>query len=230
MTQHVVLDTSKTYYIVYRWSCSITNRTYWGQHKVDPIVGEDDGYISSCDEMNRAYAMYPDSWRRDILDRVQTREEALAREKLYVSREMIKSPTVINRAEGGRGSWDHVNALPNEQLFTEERKENMRLESTKQYKKRKHKGHWKKQMGPSNWKSYDYEQHSKNMSGGSNSAAKSITLVNPYGTSLSFSTMKEASEETGIPLKALRRIVNPEKYSDNNYQEYRDTWKGVCNG
>lgn len=91
------------YYLVYKITNNINNKTYIGCHKTKNL---DDGYMGSGKVLKRAMAKYgTDNFSREILYTYDNAEDMLAREVELIA-SLIPD---YNLHPGGNGGWDYIN-------------------------------------------------------------------------------------------------------------------------
>lgn len=93
-----------TFYTVYKTINTANNRFYIGVHKT---TNPNDGYLGSGIALNEAIKKYGrDSFRKEILFLFETSEEAYAKEKDLVTKELIAEGVCYNLTIGGIPSID----------------------------------------------------------------------------------------------------------------------------
>lgn len=93
----------KRFCFVYRTTNLTNGKYYIGCHCTFKL---DDGYLGSGMRIQRAVAKYGrESFRLEVLQFFETREEALAHEKELVTEELLKDPMCMNVQIGGNGGW-----------------------------------------------------------------------------------------------------------------------------
>ena len=94
----------RKHHIVYKTTCQITGRFYFGLHSTDNL---DDGYLGSGVRLGRSIKKHgKDSHTRETLREFTTREEASNFEKQIITPEIRKDPMCMNCAPGGMGAVD----------------------------------------------------------------------------------------------------------------------------
>lgn len=91
----------KKYHFVYKITCSLTNRFYYGIHSTDNL---DDGYNGSGSELKRSLKKYGDKCHIfEIIELVDSRKELKMRESEIVNEELLSDPLCMNLIKGGGG-------------------------------------------------------------------------------------------------------------------------------
>jgi hypothetical protein len=93
----------KVFHIVYKTTNTINNKIYIGKHSTNNL---NDGYLGSGKYLNRAINKYgPDSFKREILGKFATEEEAFLLERELVTADFCNRPDTYNLVPGGSGNW-----------------------------------------------------------------------------------------------------------------------------
>jgi hypothetical protein len=101
------LKHNKKYYIIYKTTNLINNKTYIGAHATDDL---NDGYLGSGIHILRAINKYgEDNFRREILGFYNDIESMYEAEKEYVNEEYIARKDTYNLVIGGSGGWNNKN-------------------------------------------------------------------------------------------------------------------------
>lgn len=96
-------SSGKRFCFVYRTTNLRNGKYYIGCHCTFKL---DDGYLGSGMRIQRAVAKHGrESFKLEILQFFESREEALAREKELVTEELLKDPMCMNMKLGGEGGW-----------------------------------------------------------------------------------------------------------------------------
>jgi hypothetical protein len=104
------------YNILYKTINILNGNIYIGVHSTDDI---NDGYLGSGKVIISAIKKYGrDSFKREVINRFNTREQALLAEREYVNSDFIKQKHVYNLKEGGNGnSSADAKALWNDDVY-----------------------------------------------------------------------------------------------------------------
>jgi hypothetical protein len=99
------------YYIVYKITNIVNDKTYIGVHKTENL---DDGYMGSGIYLWRAIIKYGiDKFTREILYMAKNSVEMYQKEKELI----VLSPTAYNLKNGGNGGFDYINAMEHTRLI-----------------------------------------------------------------------------------------------------------------
>ena len=94
----------RKYHIIYRTTCTMTNRYYIGMHSTDDLA---DRYLGSGIRLRRSVEKYgATNHTREILEILSTRDEASEREKQIITEELRSDPLCLNCGAGGLGATD----------------------------------------------------------------------------------------------------------------------------
>jgi group I intron endonuclease len=140
----------KRFCFVYRTTNLVNQKYYIGCHCTFKL---DDGYLGSGMRIQRAVAKYGrESFKLEILQFFETREEALAREKELVTEKLLKDPMCMNIQLGGNGGWSQEQQIKLSkrahvilaQKLTPERREKFREQMKKRWQTGliKHQDNW----------------------------------------------------------------------------------------
>lgn len=89
------------YHYLYKTTCVITNKYYYGMHTTHNI---DDGYIGSGIVLRNSIAKYGlDFHIKTIIRFCNSREELAAQEALLITEDTLTDPLCMNLKKGGRG-------------------------------------------------------------------------------------------------------------------------------
>lgn len=90
-----------SYHYLYKTTCSVTGRYYYGMHSTSSI---DDGYLGSGKRLWLSIRKYgEENHSREILEMFDTRESLIAGEKMLITDEILKDPMCMNLMKGGKG-------------------------------------------------------------------------------------------------------------------------------
>lgn len=99
---------SKKYHYIYKTTCSLTKRFYYGMHSTDNL---DDNYLGSGTELIKSIKRYGKEYHiKEILEYLDNRKELKKREAALINEEVKKDPLCMNLAKGGGGS-DYMGEL-----------------------------------------------------------------------------------------------------------------------
>jgi hypothetical protein len=88
-----------TYHFVYKTTCVLNNKYYYGVHSTDNL---NDGYLGSGKRLQNAIKKYGESnFKRVIIAIFDTREEALYIESTIITKDSIKDINCYNLCVGG---------------------------------------------------------------------------------------------------------------------------------
>ena len=91
----------KRYHFIYKTTCSLTRRFYYGMHSTDSL---NDGYLGSGSELSRSIKKYGKECHiTKIKEFVPNRKKLRKREAEVVNEEMLKNPLCMNLCKGGKG-------------------------------------------------------------------------------------------------------------------------------
>jgi hypothetical protein len=92
----------KKYNYLYKTTCSLTKRFYYGMHSTDKL---DDSYLGSGSELSRSVKKYgKEKHSKEILSYFKTRKELKKGEADLITEEVRHNPQCMNLALGGGGS------------------------------------------------------------------------------------------------------------------------------
>lgn len=104
MDKKYVRSSDRKYHIVYKTTCKITGRYYFGLHSTDNL---DDGYLGSGKRLRRSVLKHgAENHIRETLFECSTRLEAGEREKQLITKELLEDPNCLNCGPGGLGATD----------------------------------------------------------------------------------------------------------------------------
>jgi hypothetical protein len=93
----------KKYHFIYKTTNILSGRYYIGMHSTDNL---DDGYLGSGNRLRLAIRKYgKDSFKREILEFCENREELKKLEKEVVTLDEISKKECMNLTVGGEGGW-----------------------------------------------------------------------------------------------------------------------------
>lgn len=102
---------TKTYHIIYRTICLITNRYYYGMHSTDNV---DDGYLGSGKFLANSIKKHGvDNHVCEHLEFLENREKLREREREIVNDDLLKDSLCMNLKKGGDGGgglWNEEHA------------------------------------------------------------------------------------------------------------------------
>ena len=91
----------KKYHYIYKTTCSLTKRFYFGMHSTDNL---DDGYIGSGSELSKSIKKYgKNNHFKEIIGFTNNRSSLSNREKEIIDESMLSNPLCMNLAKGGNG-------------------------------------------------------------------------------------------------------------------------------
>ena len=92
------------YHIIYKTTCDITKRFYYGMHSTNNL---NDGYLGSGSELSRSIKKYgKDNHSIEILEYLEDRKSLKKREAEILSETVLRDPMCMNLAKGG-GGYDY---------------------------------------------------------------------------------------------------------------------------
>jgi hypothetical protein len=92
----------RKYHYIYKTTCKITKRYYYGMHSTDNL---DDNYFGSGSELSKSIKKYGlSNHDKEIIEFYENREELKERESYIVNENIFKDPLCMNLAKGGGGS------------------------------------------------------------------------------------------------------------------------------
>ena len=98
------------YNYLYKTTCSLTGRFYYGMHSTDKL---DDRYLGSGRELSRSIKKYgKENHYKEIIVFYPTRKELKEGEKLLITEEVRQNPKCMNLALGGGGSNFATGLIP----------------------------------------------------------------------------------------------------------------------
>lgn len=96
----------ETKHILYKTTCTVTNRYYIGMHSTKNL---NDGYIGSGKRLWRSIKKHgKENHVMKILEFLNSREELIEREKFIVNEDLLKDPMCMNMVIGGEGGAGHM--------------------------------------------------------------------------------------------------------------------------
>jgi hypothetical protein len=177
------------YHFVYKTTCIVNNKFYYGVHSTDNL---NDGYLGSGSLLRNAIKKYGESnFKREIIALFDTREEALYIESTIINEETLKDINCYNLCIGGGAPPIRYEASGNVLL-----KGNDRTSAQKQAA----------------------EEHSKRMQGRTphNKGKKIDNYLGPICPviidGIHYSSQSEASKVHGGALSALRKKYNTNEF------------------
>lgn len=94
----------RKHHIVYRTTCTITNKFYIGLHSTDDL---NDGYVGSGQRLWKSIRKHgKENHVCEILEHLSSREAAAAREKELIEQYLKIDPLCLNLGPGGLGAPD----------------------------------------------------------------------------------------------------------------------------
>lgn len=105
---------AKVFHIIYRTTCSLTNRYYYGMHSTNNL---NDGYLGSGKFLRNSINKHGiENHICEHLEFLDSREKLKQREIEIVNDEMLSDPLCMNLKKGGEGggrlwSSEHANAF-----------------------------------------------------------------------------------------------------------------------
>lgn len=97
-------------YTVYKTTCLINGKFYFGVHKTETPM---DDYLGSGVLLKKSIQKYGrNSFIKEIILQTEHAHEAYAKEAELVTPEMLESKLCYNLKLGGEGGWDFVNKIP----------------------------------------------------------------------------------------------------------------------
>jgi hypothetical protein len=99
----------RKYHYIYKTTCKVTNRYYYGMHSTDNL---EDGYKGSGKRL--WYSINKHGKENHICEKVEffeTREKLREREVEIVNEELLKDPLCMNLVIGGNGGGEYVKIL-----------------------------------------------------------------------------------------------------------------------
>jgi len=98
----------KLHHYIYKTTCQVTGKFYVGMHSTDD---PNDGYLGSGKILGYSIAKHGrENHKKEILERLPTREALRLREKEIVNEELLADSLNINLKYGGEGGFDHLNS------------------------------------------------------------------------------------------------------------------------
>ena len=93
----------RKYHFIYKTTCLITNKFYYGMHSTDNL---DDGYLGSGKRLWYSIRKHgKENHKIERLEFFETREELAKKEEGIVNEELLNDPLCINLQPGGGGGW-----------------------------------------------------------------------------------------------------------------------------
>ena len=97
----------KTYHIIYKTTCSLTNRYYYGMHSTNNL---NDGYVGSGMQLWRSINKHGiENHTCECLEFLDSREKLKEREIELVNPDLLKDPLCMNLTVGGGNGWYILN-------------------------------------------------------------------------------------------------------------------------
>lgn len=95
----------KAYHFIYKTTCKVTDRHYYGMHSTDDV---DDGYLGSGLWLWRSIKKHgKENHVREIVEFLSDRKSLCEREKEIVTKEHVDNPMCMNLCVGGGASIGH---------------------------------------------------------------------------------------------------------------------------
>jgi len=102
------------FYLVYKITNTINNKTYIGVHQTKDI---DDGYMGSGVGLKLAYKKYGiNKFKKEILKECSSSKEMFEMEASLVNESFVKNKNTYNQKVGGFGGFDHLNTRDSEHI------------------------------------------------------------------------------------------------------------------
>lgn len=94
----------RKFHIIYRTTCSVNGKFYYGMHSTDNL---NDGYIGSGTRLWHSIKKYGrDKFTMEILEFLPSREALKQRERELINEEVLKDPQCMNLMIGGEGGGE----------------------------------------------------------------------------------------------------------------------------
>ena len=101
---------SKKYHFIYKTTCSINEKYYYGMHSTDDL---EDGYVGSGTQLWHSIRKYGlENFKLEILEFCPDREALKKREAELITEDKLQDPMCMNLKLGGEGGWDIINNNP----------------------------------------------------------------------------------------------------------------------
>lgn len=95
----------KRFHYIYKTTCNVTKRFYYGMHSTDNL---NDGYLGSGQRLWKSINKYGrENHSIEIIEYYNNRESLKAREKELVNEDMLKDPMCMNLKPGGYGGFNN---------------------------------------------------------------------------------------------------------------------------
>jgi hypothetical protein len=170
---------TKKYHIIYKTICTITNSYYIGLHSTNKL---EDSYLGSGSLLKKSIEKYgKDNHVKEILFIMDSREEAMLKEKQIVNKELINDINCLNVAQGGEISltYEAVSQFNKKKWATDKNYASKIKSLLKSYIKRNH------ELGKINYNTFEGKKHTqetKNKIGEANSKKQKGGGNSQFGT------------------------------------------------
>lgn len=99
----------KKYHFIYKTTCLVTNKYYYGMHSTDDL---EDGYLGSGKYLWRSLNKHgKDNHKIERLEFFNTREKLRKREEEIINEDLLNDPFCMNLTIGGRGFYDEKHMM-----------------------------------------------------------------------------------------------------------------------